>query len=59
MDPLIYIQTSKNIFWVQVLVPRVAPGVANISIIGLVKMFSGTQGAEIGGGMVEDLSKNS
>ena len=21
MDPLIYIQTSKNIFWVQVLVP--------------------------------------
>ena len=22
MDPLIYIQTSKNIFWVQVLVPR-------------------------------------
>tara|TARA_B100001964_G_scaffold18232_1_gene18650 strand:+ start:1235 stop:1537 length:303 start_codon:yes stop_codon:yes gene_type:complete len=36
---------------------RVAPGVANIPITGLVKMFSGNQGAEIGGGMVEDLSK--
>ena len=38
---------------------RFAPGVANIFIIGLVKMFSGNQGAEIGGGMVVDLSKNS
>ena len=38
---------------------RVVPGVTNIPIIGLVKMFSGNQGAEIGGCMVEDLSKNS
>ena len=38
---------------------RVAPGATNIPIIGLVKMFSGYQGAEIGGGMLEDLSKNS
>ena len=37
----------------------VVPGVANISVIGLVKMFSADQGAEIGGGMLEDLSKNS
>ena len=38
---------------------RFAPGVANIPIIGLVKMFGGNQGAEIGGGMLVDLSKNS
>ena len=38
---------------------RVAPGATNIPIIGLVKMFSGHLGAEIGGGMLEDLSKNS
>ena len=38
---------------------RVASGVANIPIIGLVKMFSVHQGAEISGGMLEDLSKNS
>ena len=38
---------------------RVAPGVSNIPVIGLVKIFSGNQGAEIGGGMLEDLSKNS
>ena len=38
---------------------RFSPGVANIPIIGLVKMFGGNQGAEIGGGMLVDLSKNS
>lgn len=38
---------------------RVAPGVSNIPDIGLVKIFSDNQGAEIGGGMLEDLSKNS
>ena len=38
---------------------RFAPGVANIPIIGLVKMFGGNQGPEIGGGMLVDLSKNS
>ena len=38
---------------------RVAPGVSNIPVIDLVKMFSADQGAEIGGGMLEDLSKNS
>jgi len=38
---------------------RVAPGFSNIPIIGVVKMFSANQGAEIGGGMLEDLSKNS
>jgi hypothetical protein len=41
----------------------VAPGVANIPIIGLVAavwvtMFIGNQGAEMGGGMAEGLSKN-
>ena len=41
----------------------VAPSVANIPIIGWVAagwvtMFSGNQGAEIGGGMAEDLNKN-
>ena len=41
----------------------VAPSVSNIPIIGwgaagLVTMFSGNQGAEIGGGMAEDLNKN-
>ena len=41
----------------------VAPSVANIHIIGWVAagwvtMFSGNQGAEIGGGMAEDLNKN-
>ena len=41
----------------------VAPSVANILIIGWVAagwvtMFSGNQGAEIGGGMAEDLNKN-
>ena len=41
----------------------VAPSVANIPIIGWVAagwvtMFSGNQGAEIGGQMVEDLNKN-
>ena len=38
---------------------RVASGVANIPIIGLVKMFSANQGADMGGGILEDLSKNS
>jgi hypothetical protein len=33
--------------------------VTNVLIIGWVTMFSGSQGAEIGIGMVEDLSKNS
>ena len=33
--------------------------VTNILIIGWVKMFCGSQGAEIGVGIVEDLSKNS
>ncbi len=41
----------------------VAPSVASIPIIGWVAagwvtMFSGNQGAEIGGGMAEDLNKN-
>ena len=41
----------------------VAPSVANIPFIGWVAagwvtMFSGNQGAEIGGGMAEDLNKN-
>ena len=41
----------------------VAPSVANIPIIGWVAagwvtMFSGNQGAEIGGSMAEDLNKN-
>ena len=41
----------------------VAPSVANIPIVGWVAagwvtMFSGNQGAEIGGGMAEDLNKN-
>ena len=41
----------------------VAPSVSNIPIIGWVAagwvtMFSGNQGAEIGGGMAEDLNKN-
>ena len=41
----------------------VAPSVTNIPIIGWVAagwvtMFSGNQGAEIGGGMAEDLNKN-
>ena len=41
----------------------VAPSVANIPIIGWVAagwvtMFSGNQGAEIGGNMAEDLNKN-
>jgi len=41
----------------------VAPSVANIPIIGWVAagwvtMFSGNQGAEIGGQMAEDLNKN-
>ena len=41
----------------------VAPSVANIPIIGWVAagwvtMFSGNQGAEIGGGMAEDLNRN-
>ena len=40
-----------------------APAVTNIPIIGWVAagwvtMFSGNQGAEIGGGMAEDLNKN-
>ena len=41
----------------------VAPSVANIPIVGWVAagwvtMFSGNQGAEIGGGIAEDLNKN-
>ena len=41
----------------------VAPAVSNIPIVGWVAagwvtMFSGNQGAEIGGGMAEDLNKN-
>ena len=41
----------------------VAPSVGNIAIIGWVAaggvtMFSGNQGAEMGGGMAEDLNKN-
>ena len=41
----------------------VAPSVANIPIIGWVAagwvtMFSGNQGADIGGGMAEDFNKN-
>ena len=37
----------------------IAPSVANVPIIGWVTMFSGNQDAEIGGGVVKDLSKNS
>ena len=37
----------------------IAPSVTNVPIIGWVTMFSGSQGAEIGVGIVEDLSKNS
>ena len=54
----------KNTYWGQVLVPMLTPSVANIPIngqvaAGWVPTFNGNQCAEIGGGMVKDLSKNS
>ena len=57
--PIIYIHTLK--------IPSgeiVGASVAEISINGWVAtswliMFSGNQGSEIGGGMTEDISKNS
>ena len=33
MDPLFYIQTSKNIFWVQVLVPRLFLALPTFSLL--------------------------
>ena len=35
-----------------------APAVSSIPFVGWVAMFGGNQGAEIGGGMAEDLNKN-
>ena len=58
-DPSIYLYIFENICWGTSVGVSIAPSVANVPIIGWATMFSVDQGAEIGGGVVKDLSKNS
>ena len=57
------VQKEQEDSWVPVLVLTLAPSVSNIPFVGWVAagwvtMFSGNQGAEIGGSMAEDLNKD-
>ena len=58
-DPIdLYTDINKHLLRTSV-GASIAPSVANVPIIGWVTMLGGNQGADIGGGVVKDLSKNS
>ncbi|BCU98407.1 MAG: hypothetical protein CM15mV22_0390 [Eurybiavirus sp.] len=57
------VQKEQDVWWVHRLVLAAAPTLSTIPFVGWVAagwvaMFGGNQGADIGGNMAEDLSKD-